>query len=67
MVFKTWKAGGKLMVNKKTWYAHKDRQFSRTHNNGTKENPSNNEACFKYSLDTWRDYFEKEIKPQWPI
>ena len=67
MVFKTWKAGGKLMLNKKTWHAHKHRSFSRTHNNGTKENPSNNEACWKYSLDLWRDYYTKEIKPLWKI
>lgn len=67
MVFKTWKAGGKLMVNKNTWHAHKHRSFPRTHSNGTKENPSNNEACFKYSLDVWKDYYEKEIKPKWKI
>lgn len=67
MVFKTWKAGGKLMVNKNAWHAHKHRSFSRTHNNGTKENPSNNEQCFAYSLKVWRDYFEKEIKPKWKV
>lgn len=67
MVFKTWKAGGKLMVNKNTWYAHKHRDFPRTHNNGTKENPSNNEACWAYSLSVWRDYYEKEIRPKWKI
>lgn len=65
MVFKTWKAGGKLMVNKNTWHAHKHRDFPRTHNEGTKENPTNREAGWKYSLDTWRDYFEKEILPKW--
>lgn len=65
MVFKTWKAGGKLMVNKNTWHAHKHRDFPRTHNNGTKENPSNNEASWTYSLKVWRDYYEKEIKPKW--
>jgi GT2 family glycosyltransferase len=59
MVFKTWKAGGKLMVNKNTWHAHKHRSFNRTHSNGTKENPSNNEACFAYSLSIWEDYFEE--------
>jgi len=65
MVFKTWKAGGKLMVNKNTWHAHKHRDFPRTHNNGTKENPSNNEACWAYSLSVWEDYFNKEIVPKW--
>lgn len=67
MIFKTWKAGGKIMLNKNTWHAHKHRSFSRTHNNGTPENPSNNEQCFKYSLDVWREYYEKEIKPKWGI
>jgi len=67
MVFKIWKAGGKLMVNKNVWHAHKHRSFSRTHSNGTKENPSNNEQCFAYSLKVWRDYYEKEIKPKWKI
>jgi hypothetical protein len=44
MVFKTWKAGGKLMLNKNTWHAHKHRSFARTHNNGTEENPANCDA-----------------------
>jgi glycosyltransferase involved in cell wall biosynthesis len=66
MVFKTWKAGGKLMFNRNTWYAHKHRIFPRTHNEGTKENPANREASWKYSLDTWGDYY-KEIKEKWSI
>ena len=65
MVFKTWKAGGKLMINKNTWHAHKHRSFSRTHSNGTKENPSNNEACWAYSIEVWGDYYNNEIKPLW--
>ncbi|MCS7092123.1 MAG: glycosyltransferase [Patescibacteria group bacterium] len=65
MVFKTWQAGGKLMVNKKTWHAHKHRSFPRTHNNGTTENPSNNEACWTYALSVWEEYYNKEIKPKW--
>jgi glycosyltransferase involved in cell wall biosynthesis len=67
MVFKTWKAGGKLMVNKNTWHAHKHRDFPRTHNNGTKENPSNNEACWAYSLKVWEDYYVNEVKPKWGV
>lgn len=67
MVFKVWQAGGKLMVNKNTWHAHKHRDFPRTHNNGTPENPSNNEACWAYSLSVWEDYYEREIKPKWGI
>lgn len=63
MVFKTWKAGGKLMVNKIAWHAHKHRDFPRTHNYGGAEA----DASFKYSLDIWRDYYEKEIRPKWKI
>lgn len=59
MVFKTWKAGGKLMVNKNTWHAHKHRDFKRTHNNWTKENPAHCDAWFKYALDTWENYYNE--------
>jgi len=61
MVFKTWQAGGKLMVNKNTWFAHKHRSFARTHNDGTIENPANKEVGWQYALDKWGDYF-KELK-----
>lgn len=67
MVFKTWQKGGKLMLNKNTWFAHKHRSFSRTHNNGTAENPANCDAGYKYALDLWRDYYENEIRPRWKI
>jgi glycosyltransferase involved in cell wall biosynthesis len=67
MVFKTWQAGGKLMVNKNTWFAHKHRSFPRTHNSGTKENPSKSEEGFAYCLSVWKDYYEKEIRPKWGI
>lgn len=66
IVFKTWKAGGRLMVNKKTWFAHKHRSFSRTHSNGTPENPSKNEECWAYALKVWGEYY-KEIKKLWRI
>lgn len=64
MVFKTWKAGGKLMVNKNTWHAHKHRDFPRTHQNGTPENPANCEDGYKYAIDVWGDYYE-ELKNRW--
>lgn len=67
MVFKTWKAGGKLMLNKNTWFAHKHRSFPRTHNNGTPENPANCDAGYKYALDVWGDYYKNEIVPLWKI
>src|SRR3989344_4734017 len=67
MVFKTWKAGGKLMVNKNTWYAHKHWTFKRTHDEGTPENPTQREESWKYTLDTWKDFYLKEIKPKWGL
>lgn len=66
MQFKTWKAEGKLMLNKNTWFAHKHRSFSRTHNDGTIENPANKEHGWKYALDTWGNYY-KEIKEKWRV
>ena len=67
MVFKTWKAGGRLMVNKSAWFAHKHRSFPRTHNMGTKENPANAESGWAYSLSVWENYYLNEIKPKWQI
>ena len=61
MVFKTWKASGKMVVNKLTWYAHKHRQFPRTHGYGGKLA----DDCFKYCLDVWKDYYQDEIVPAW--
>lgn len=59
MVFKTWKAGGKLMVNKCAWHAHKHRDFKRTHNNGTEENPAKCNDGYKYALSIWEDYYNE--------
>jgi len=66
MVFKTWKAGGKLVLNRDTWFAHKHRSFPRTHNNGTKQTPANCDAGYKYALDMWGEYY-KQIKRRWKI
>lgn len=67
VTMKTWQAGGRLMLNKNTWYAHKHRDFPRTHNEGTKENPSNREAGWQYSLDMWRPYYEEVVRPRFGI
>jgi glycosyltransferase involved in cell wall biosynthesis len=63
MVFKTWQAGGQLMLNKNTWFAHKHRSFSRTHNYGTAEAMPG----WTYSLNLWRDYYLSEVKSKWKI
>lgn len=67
MQFKTWQAGGKLMLHKGTWFAHKHRSFSRTHNNGTEENPANCDAGYKYALDVWGEYYETVVRKKWEI
>lgn len=66
MVFKTWQADGSLMLNKNTWFAHKHRSFKRTHQNGTPEN-KHTEANWLYSLNTWLDYYETEVRSRWAI
>ena len=63
MQFKTWKAGGKLMVNKNTWHAHKHRKFPRSHGYGGQAARDG----FAYALKVWRDYYEKEVLPKWNI
>lgn len=63
MIFKTWKAGGKMMLNKNTWFAHKHCTFPRTHKHGGQGQDPN----IKYCLNTWGDYYEKEIRPKWGI
>jgi hypothetical protein len=63
MQFKTWKAGGKLMLNKNTWFAHKHRSFSRTHNYGTAEATPG----WAYSLNLHREYYESVVRPKWGI
>jgi len=61
MIFKTWKLGGKMMLNKNTWYAHKHYSFPRSHKYGSQDQ----DPHIKYCLDTWKDYYEKEICPKW--
>jgi glycosyltransferase involved in cell wall biosynthesis len=63
MVFKTWKAGGKLMVNKNTWHAHKHRDFARTHNYGSAEAREG----WDNAIALWGDYYLHTIKPLWKI
>jgi glycosyltransferase involved in cell wall biosynthesis len=63
MQFKTWKAGGKLMVNKNTWFAHKHVSFPRTH----QYSRSDWESGVKYAYETWKDYYQKKVRPKWKI
>jgi glycosyltransferase involved in cell wall biosynthesis len=60
---KVWQAGGRLVVNKDTWYAHKHRRFSRTHNVSNEEQ----ERASRYALDTYYEYYKNVIKPRFGL
>jgi len=49
IALKTWLGGGKVMVNKTTWYAHRHRKFGRSTHISSKEVASGN----AYSKDFW--------------
>ena len=51
LALKTWLGGGKVMVNKNTWYAHKHRKFGRTTVNLTGSDEIKNGN--RYSKDFW--------------
>jgi glycosyltransferase involved in cell wall biosynthesis len=61
MTMKTWQAGGKLMINKHAWYAHKHRSFPRTHSYGGLDARNG----WAYALETWRPYYDSVIAPRW--
>jgi glycosyltransferase involved in cell wall biosynthesis len=61
--FKTWQAGGKLMVNKNTWYAHKHRDWNRTHNINRDQQEKGN----GYAMDTYLQYYNDVIKPKFEL
>lgn len=67
MIFKTWEAGGKMMLTKNTWFAHKHRSFVQGRHEGTKLNPSLRGESGLYALNVWRDFYEKEVRPKWNI
>jgi glycosyltransferase involved in cell wall biosynthesis len=62
---KSWKNGGRLMLTKNTWFAHKHRDFPRTHQEGTPENPWKREDSWAFALNEWKDFYLTEVKPKW--
>ena len=67
MVFKTWQAGGKMMLNKNTWFAHRHRSFVKHRHEGTEENSSLRGQSGLYALSVWKGYYESEVRPKWKI
>jgi glycosyltransferase involved in cell wall biosynthesis len=63
MIMKTWQAGGKMMLNKNAWYAHKNRSFARTH----RYSDNKSKASFAHAIKVWGDYYKKEILPKWKV
>ena len=61
MQFKTWKAGGKLVVNKNTWFAHKHVSFPRTHNHPRRDYVQGMQNMYEDN----KDYYEKEVLKKW--
>lgn len=55
IAMETFVHGGKCMVNKKTWYAHKHRKFNRTHNVSRESADAGN----AYALEKWKDVYPK--------
>ena len=62
MQFKTWQRGGKLMVNKNAWFAHKHVSFPRTHQYSRKDW----EPCVIYAYEKWKNFYE-EIRKKWSV
>lgn len=62
MIFKTWKAGGKMMVNKNTWFAHRHNSFPRHHDISHGSQQKELQAFY----DQWKDYY-MEIKKLWRL
>ena len=63
MQFKTWKAGGKLVVNKNTWFAHKHVSFPRTHNHPKQDYIQGLDNIY----NDYKDYYEKKVRKTWKI
>lgn len=61
MTMKTWQAGGELVLNKNTWYAHKHRDFNRTHDYPNKLS----RASWDHALAVWGDYYHTVVEPRW--
>ncbi len=57
VTMKSWKNGGRFMLTKRTWFAHKHRSFPRSHQEGTVENPWKPEESWAFALNEWKDFY----------
>lgn len=65
LAMKTWLGGGKVMVNKRTWYGHKHRLHARTH----QVRQSEIDAGYRYSHDYWTNnrWFDRKHDFSWVL
>lgn len=65
----TWLSGGRVVVNKKTWYAHLFKGAK--HGRGYHLDRGSARDCYKFSYDHWvnenKEGFTKLIEKFWPI
>jgi glycosyltransferase involved in cell wall biosynthesis len=62
MQFKTWQAGGRLMLNKNAWYAHRHKSFPRTHHYPREKARME----WIYALSKWFPEYQK-IRLKWGV
>jgi len=71
--FETWKNGGRVVVNKNTWYAHlhKGKKYGRMYNLSKDENRKSYEYSYNLWININREFFKGLIEkfmplPKWP-
>lgn len=66
---KTWRAGGKVMTNKKTWYAHlhKGPKYGRMYYMSRQSTRDCNAYSYHYWVHENKEFFKQYIKRFWPL
>lgn len=66
---KTWRAGGKVITNKNTWYAHlhKGEKFGRMYYMSRQSMRDCNKFSFQYWVHDNKDFFISFIEKFWPV
>jgi len=69
ITLKTWMAGGKVMTNKNTWYAHlhKGKKYGRMYNLNWDEKKIGDDYAFDFFVRKNPEFFKEHIKRFWPI
>ena len=67
--FKTWRAGGKVVTNKNTWYAHlhKGSKYGRMYRMPKESTTDCNKYSYNYWINENKVFFIKFIEKFWPV